>query len=243
MEGILVFFLSYLILLILWFVLVLLFFSLSLVFKKNLVAIPEVLTYLVSFGIQIYLIGYALYILWLIISNHEWLLLILALIFGGFVIGFWQTIYDFLLFPFNALSNYFLNKVGETDFSEDIVAGEVLDEDNKVIDISEGDTALKRRFAKYFLSVYAMNLIPLIIFPVEREGLYLFDFVTKPFFQIISLTLIFGVPYGVYRKIRYKSFLTKDKRYFLIQVWKISLCIYLPLLVILYLFALVTNTL
>ncbi|MFH0936940.1 MAG: hypothetical protein V1808_01450 [Candidatus Daviesbacteria bacterium] len=242
MESILIFILGYLIFFIFWLVFVLLFFALSFITKKNLVAIPVGLTYLISFGIQLFLFGYAIYILWQLITNHEWLFLIFAFIFGGFVLGFWGMIYEFLLFPFKASSLYFLEKVEGTDFSETTVVGEILDKDNKVVDVSEGETSIKTRFAKYFLAVYTYNLVYLIISPGDRS-LAPFDYVTTPFFQIISLTFIIGIPYGIYRRIKYKAFFTKDKRYFFIQTWKISLYIFIPLSIILYLLAQGTNTL
>lgn len=243
MEGILLFIISYIVLLIFWLIFVILFFALSFIVRKNLVSIPVGLTILVSFSIQLFIIGYAIYILWQIISNAQWLLLILALIFGGFIIGWWQLIYELLLTPFTVSALYFLAKVESTDFGEDTVVGEILDKDNKVIDISEGETSVKTRFAKYFLVVYALYLIPMVIFPVEREGLSPLDYLTKPFFQIISTTLMVSIPYGIYRKIKYKSFFPKDKRYFLIHVWKIALYIFIPFMVLLYLLAIVTNTL
>lgn len=242
MENILLFILGYLVLIIFWIVLVLLFYFLSFISKKNLVSIPVGFTYILSIAIQFMLIGYALYTLWQIVSNREWWLLILAFVFGSFIIGMWQAIYDLLLAPFKASAIYFLEKVEKTDFGENTVVGEVLDKDNKVINISEGETSLKTRFAKYFLLFYAFNLIYILIYPAERAGLAPFDFVIKPFFQIISSTILIGFPYGIYRKIKYKSFFTKDKRYFLIQVWKISLYIFIPLAIILFIVALATNT-
>ena len=158
-------------------------------------------------------------------------------------IGLISGVLGFLQMPFMLIPGYFAEKMENMDLEEDTVAGEILDKDNKVIDISEGETSLKTRFAKYFLAVYALNLTSLIIFPLEREGLALFGYVTKPFFQIISLTLIVGTPYGIYRKIKHKAFFTKDKRYFLIQVWKISLYIFIPFVIGVYLLALATNTL
>ncbi len=243
MEGVLIFIAGYVIFLFFWLLFVLLFFALSFIFKKNLVTIPVGITYLISFGIQLYIFGYSIYLLWQIISNGEWLLLVLAFVFGGFIIGLWQTIYSFLLAPFIVLATYFLEKVEDTDFGENITAAEILDKDNNVVGVIEGETTIKVRLAKYFLAVYALPLASLLIFPVEREGLAPIDYFTKPFFQIISLTMIVGIPYGIFRKIKRKSFFTKDKRYFLIQTWKIGLYIFIPLLVIVYFLALGTNTL
>lgn len=229
--------------LIVWYVVVLIFYFLSFIFKKNLASIPCGLIYIVSILIQLYLFGYALYFLWQLIRGHEWLLLVLALIFGGFIINWWRIIYSLLLAPFSWMAETFLNKFSATDLNEDVLAGEVLDKDNKVIDVTEGETSIKKRFAKYFIGFYAFNLVYLLISPAEREGLAILDFITKPFFQIIGSTIIVGIPYGIIRLLRHKPFLTKDKRYFLIQTWKICLYIFIPLSVIVLGLAILTNTL
>lgn len=243
MEGVLIFIISYAIIIIVWLIFATLLFALSLIFKKNLSAIPVGITYILGFIIQLGLVIYAISILWQIISHGEWLILILALIFGSFIIGWWQFIYSLLLMPFSVSASYFLSKIDDTDFKDETLSGEVLDEKGKVIGVSESETSLKTRFAKYFLAVYLLDLIPLIIFPVEREGMAPLDYITKPFFQIIGLTLIIGIPYAIYRKIKYKTLLTKDKRYFLIQTWKISLYIFIPFSIIVYTLAILTNTL
>lgn len=243
MNGILIFILSYIGFLIVWYVVVLIFYFLSYIFKKNLASIPYGLIYIISILIQLYLFGYALYFLWQLIRGHEWLLLVLALIFGGFVMNWWQVIYSLLLAPFSWIAETFLNKFSATDLNEDVLAGEILDKDNKVIDVTEGETSIKKRFAKYFIGFYVFNLVYMLISPAEREGLAVFDFITKPFFQIIGSTIIVGVPYGIIRLLRHKPFLTKDKRYFLIQTWKICLYIFIPLSVIVLGLAILTNTL
>lgn len=243
MEGIIIFIIGYLILIVVWLVFSTLLFALSFLFRKNLSSIPIGITYILSFIVQWGLIIYAFYILWQLISNGEWLLLILALIFGGFILGWWQFFYNLLLMPFMATATYFFDKVENTNFGDETVAGEVLDEKGKVVGIAEGDTSLKRRFAKYFIAVYVLQLAPIILFPVEREGFAPIDFVTTPFFRTITLTLIIGIPYGIYRLVRHKEFFTKDKRYFLIQTWKIALYIFIPFLAILFALAVLTNTL
>ncbi len=233
LSNILIVLIIYLVYLLVWFILNLLAYFLSLVFKTKkilgfFVGAAAVLYYIFTF-----LLG--LYLLWIIISlllSGLLLWFFIMLFFGIFVI---YGIVGFLQAPFVLIPTYFLEKIEKANFGENIVVGEILDKDNKIIDVSEGETSLKIRFAKYFLAIYALNLTSLIIFPVEREGLAPFDFITKPFFQIISLTLIVGIPYGISRKIKRKAFFTKDKRYFLIKTWKIALYIFIPLSVIVYL--------
>jgi hypothetical protein len=154
--------------------------------------------------------------------------------------SWWEAIYSLMLMPFQVSAMYFLEKVEKTDFGDESITGEVLDEKGNVVGISQSETSLKRNFAKYFLAVYLYNLVYLIISPGDRT-LAPFEYITTPFFQIISLTLLVGIPYGIYRKIRHKSFFTKDNRYFFIQTWKTTLYIFIPLSVILYILTIRIN--
>jgi hypothetical protein len=242
MQGILIFILSYLSLLLAWFVISIVFYLISLISKKNLAFIPLGLTYIVAFLIQWYIFGYAAYLLWSMIKGHEWLMLLFSLLVGGFVIGWWQMIYNFLLAPFYGIANYYSDKLCEVDFKEEIVQAEVLDMNNKVIDVIEGETSIKTRFAKYFIGLYFFNLLYLLVFPEERKGLLILDYITKPFLQIIGATFLIGIPFGIYRLIRYRKFFTKDKRYFFIQTWKVALYIFIPFTIFLFLVSILTNT-
>lgn len=224
-----------------WFVINLVAYFFAVAFKKPailavFVGLAVIVVQILNFGIGIGLFIYTISLLF--DGQFLWFLL---MIFIG--ISLISGVLGFLQMPFMLIPGYFAEKFENVDLEEDTVIGEILDKDNKIVDISEGETSLKTRFAKYFLAVYALGLVNLIIFPVEREGLAPLAYITKPFLQIISLSLIIGIPYGIYRKIKHKPFFTKDKRYFLIQTWKVYLYIFIPLLVIVYLLALGTNTL
>lgn len=241
MNTILLAVLVYVSYLFIWFVVNLIAYFIAIAFKKPVVigvfvGLAVIVVQILNFGIGI---GLLIYTISLLLDGQ--FLWFLVMIFIG--IGLISGILGFLQMPFMLIPGYFAEKIEDMDLEEDTVVGEILDKDNKVVDISEGETSLKTRFAKYFLAIYALGLVNLIIFSVEREGLVPIDYITKPFFQIISLTLIIGIPYGIYRKIKHKAFFPKDKRYFLIQTWKISLYIFIPLLIIVYLLALGTNTL
>ena len=113
MEAIFSFIIGYILLLFVWLIILLVFTGLSYITRKNLTTIPYFINSLISVAVKLYLIGYGLLVLWFLVMNKEWLLLLLALIFGGLIIGFWEMIYDFLLFPFGLLSAYFLTKTDE----------------------------------------------------------------------------------------------------------------------------------
>jgi len=238
----------YIILLLIWLVINVVFYALSLVSKKAVFAIPFGLNAVVNYIIQIYfLIIYPLYLIWQIIVAKAWLFLILFFFLGSLIIGFYQMIVSFLITPFGFITYYFseksAHKMDEAEQDKDVVAGEILDEKGKVIGTTEPDSMISVRMAKYFLGVYFMGVGYLVLFPVEREGIIWWGYITKPFVQIITYTLFVGGFYIIFHKLKYKSFFPKDKRLFYIRVWKTTLFIFIPLGVLLYFLALLTNTL
>lgn len=240
MNTVLIVAFVYILYLFIWFVINLVAYFSSIAFKKiviinTFVGLTVIVVQLLNFGLGIWLLLYTFSFLF---SGQFIWFFIMIFIGIGFILG----VLRYLQMPFMLIPIYFAEKVEKIDFDEDTVVGEILDKDNRVIDISEGETSLKTRFAKYFLAFYAYNLIYILIFPGEREGLATFDYITKPLFQIIGSTLLIGLPYGIYRKIKYKAFFPRDKRYFLIQVWKLSLYIFIPLSIVVFLIT-VTNTL
>ena len=219
MENILWFLLGYLLLLTIWLVFVLLFFALSFVFRKNLSLVPSGLTYLISYGIQLFLFGYAVYMFWQIIVSHQWLLLIFALIFGGFILSIWQMMYNLFLTPFIALSLYFSNKVDKTDFNDDAIEAEILDKDNKVIDVSVGSSRINKKLATIFLINYIVNLIYIITHPQQYHMLGWWDYMITPIFFMVQNIIIFGIVIGIYNKIKHHKFIWRGKKQFLIQTF------------------------
>jgi hypothetical protein len=149
MQGIIDFVIGYLIILVIWTIFTVILYWFSLLFKKNFTTIALAINMLISWGIQIYLFGYAIYILWQIVTAHEWLLLVLALVFGGFILGFWGMVYDWLLTPFTMVTAYFTataedkiekhkNKLHESkehhsshDSEGTVLEGEVLNENKR----------------------------------------------------------------------------------------------------------------
>lgn len=232
MESILIFVISYISLIFIWLVFSTILFALSFILKKNLSVIPVGVTYILSFIIQWGLIIYAIYILWQFISHGEWIALIVALVLGGFIIGWWQLIYDLLLMPFLASATYFLNKIENTDFKDNTLTGEVVDDKGHVIKVVESDLAVSKRLAMWFLIAYALNLFSLIInrgdYPTYKWG----DFVTTPFLWIISYTIFFGIFLGLYYKLRKGKFFYNGKKYFLASNLRIQSIILVCLFVL-----------
>lgn len=217
MEGILIFLLGYLILFSIWMVFILLFYALSYVSRKNLVVIPFGLTQLISFGIQLFLIGYAFYIVWQLITSHAWVFLILAFIFGGFILSFWGAIYELILVPFKASSLYFMERIERANFDGEIIAAEILDKDNKVIGITDGSSTDKR-LAIFFLIDYGINLLYVITHPQQYQMIAWWDYLITPMFFMAQNIIIFGIIIGVYNKIRHHKFIWRNKKHMFIKI-------------------------
>ncbi len=208
------------------------FFSIALKKKGILTALATLS--LIGLYILNFLVGIGLF--WWAISlllNGEFLLFI-ALIFFG--IGLISGLISYLQMPFVFITAYFANKLEDVDFNEDIATAEILDKDNKVVGKIEGNTAVSIRLAKYFVAFFALNLASMIFFPAQGRAYGVLDYLTTPATQVFGGTLFVGVPYAIYHKIRHKSFFSKDKRYFFIQVWKLNLIVFGALEIVVFLF-------
>lgn len=168
--------------------------------------------------------------------DHQYLWLFVYIIIGYSIAGW---LFNVVTIPFLLIQTYFATKLESFNFIEDIERAEILDENNRVVGVSEGDNTVSTRLAKYFVAFYILNLVCMIIFPEENKLYKWGDYLVTPFLQIIGGTLIIGIPYLIYHKIRYKTFFPFDKRYFYIKVWKtwIVICvIYLVIAILLRLF-------
>lgn len=224
MTGIINFVLIYIFLLLVWSILNLILFCVSILFRKNLSSISLVLSVLLDNGIQLFLFGYALYILWLIIKAHEWLLLIFALVFGGFILGLWQTIYGLLLSPFNMVSFFFTSKFEDINQRrEEEFVGEYISPEGKVIDKFESEARLNRRLAKYFIADYLVNLLYILTHPQQYKIYGWADYIFTPAFFMLQMMIVFGLIIGIYNMIRHKKFIYPDKKSYLIKVFKFDI--------------------
>lgn len=241
LTSILIFIIVYLAYLFIWFIINLLAYFSAIAFKKPavlgaIVGLSVIIVQILNFGIGI---GLLLYTISLLFDGQ--FLWFLVMIFIG--IGLISGILGFLQMPFMLIPGYFAEKIEEIDLEEDVERAELLDEKGNVLDVLEGEGTVATRLAKYFLALYALGLVTLIIMPVEREGITGLGFLTEPFWDVARFTFFVGIPYAIYHKVKKKSFFPKDKRYFLISVWRISLIIGIPLVLFVFLLALATNTL
>ncbi|MCM8787532.1 MAG: hypothetical protein NC935_05705 [Candidatus Omnitrophica bacterium] len=221
MKTLLIVLIAYLSYLLLWFIVNLLAYYISIVFKKKAVlffifGLTSLIVIFLEWGTFGLLFLYALSLLF----SGKFLAFIILFFFG---IGLVQMGLNSIKMPFVFISYYFLTKLANFNLEEQIEKGEILDEKGKVIDVIEGETTISTRLAKYFLLFYGVNLLEIIIFPDARKGFLLGDFIVVPIFKIIGGTIIFGLLYSIYHKIKFHSFLPQDKRYFLINTWRLNL--------------------
>lgn len=235
---ILVVYLGYLII---WVIIVSLAYFLSLLIRKSypisfISGLSQIAVYILFTIFGIWALVYSIQLL----VSFRWLeLFIMGFIGFGIIAG----LLNILTLPFYGIPLFFQEKISETDFGEDIERAEILDKKGKVLKVIEGETAIKRNIAKYFIAFFSLNLLSIFIFPTKGEHLLALDYITKPFFQVIGGTFIFGLPYLIYHRVKYKSFFPEDKRYFFINTWKLSLYILVPSLVVLLLISIITGTL
>lgn len=210
------FIVGYVILLVAWLILNLFFYSLAVVTRKAYSSIPLILTAILSWVIQIYIFIYAISILWQIIAAKNWLLLILALVFGGFIVGLWQMIYGFLLAPIAGIAAYFSELA--TKNLEDTYAEEGKHEKSKDWDKST------RYLAKWFLIGYGISFLRYLL--ITSGGLGPVWFVILPMVVLMVTAAIFAVFLGIWNIIKTKSFWGKSKKTFTAKCFKASAVIY-----------------
>lgn len=168
-------------------------------------------------------------LIWVGISlflNKQYLWLIIYLFIGSSIVGWF---FNILQLPFIFIQTYFADKLERFDFNENVIEAEILDDKNRVIGKTEGESNITRRLAIYFVLFYVINFISMLVFPDENKNYNWGDYLVTPFLQIIGGTIIIGIPYAIYHAIRYRRLIQSDKRYFLIAVWKIWLVIFVIL--------------
>lgn len=203
----------------LWFVANVVLYYLSIALKKPVIFESFHAASTVFLWLYNTILGFGL--LWIGISllmNRQFLWLIVYLFIGASIIGWFINM---IQLPFVFIQAYFVSKLEDFDFKENVETAEILDEKNKVIGVTEGNSAITIRLARYFTIFYLINLLEMIIFPRDIKGYGWGDYLVTPFLQIVGGTLIVGIPYALYHRARYGSFLSQDRRYFLIKVWKV----------------------
>lgn len=169
--------------------------------------------------------------IWLIslLVQGEFIWFVLLLFFG---IGLITQFLSFLQMPFLLINAYFIDKIESIDFDEDVVTAEILDENNEVIGLIEGDTKISLKLATYFVIFFLFNLMDMVLFPPENQTIQTADYLITPTLKVLGGTFFLGLPYGLYRKVKHGSFFPYDKRYFFINIWKFWLILLVIMLFI-----------
>ncbi|MFH2062281.1 MAG: hypothetical protein ABIJ43_04830 [Candidatus Beckwithbacteria bacterium] len=203
------------------------FYALGLISKKPVFVLSHGLNIIINIVIQVYFAIYPLYLVWQIIISRQWLFLFLFIILGRFIVGIYQIITAFFVVPFGLITTYFSdkleNKISQIKQEEDTVEGEILDEDENIVGVTEADSKISIRMAKYFLLNYCFLLSYMVMFPSEKVLISWFYYIIEPFFEIVIFTIFFGLFYSLFNKIKNKRFFPEDKRYWFIKVWKVTL--------------------
>lgn len=221
MTGIIEFLIGYILLIVFWLIVNLFFYALSIVFKKGFFFVPFAINTLLNWAIQIYLIVYPLYILWQIIVAKEWLILILALIFGWFIIGWWQMIVGFLTAPFSGITIYFSEKAAKKlDRKEDGYEYEVLSPEGEIVRKYKSWGKTHKDFAKWFVISFCIAFIHQFQTSESNYWKGLMWYVLTPVIIIVLASIVIGLLLGIYNILKKRPFLGEDRYEFLVKILK-----------------------
>lgn len=216
--------------LILWGVVCLVAYSIALVFKKpsiihNLATISTIVIFilegLIGLGLLIYTIS--------LLFSGQFIWFLIMIFFGLSLLG---GILGFLKVPFMVIPLHFSDKIEKMNMSEEVVSGEILDKDNKVIGISEGDITINIKLARSFLIVYLLNVFSLIMNQNEYPDSMWGDYITSPFLWTTSSVLFVGLLVGIWNKVKGHHFFYPTKKQFLTKTLNVIAIIMVILFII-----------
>ncbi len=228
MEGLLNFISIYIGLIIFWLIVNVIFYALTIVTKKALFFIPFFINTIFNWALQIYIVGYFLYLLWQTIIAKEWLILVLTFVFASFLIGFWQMIISFLMFPINGitifLSQRAAEKVERNDNEE--FDYEYISPEGKIIGKFQSDDKANKLLARWFLVSYGVTFLHQFTKSGGSGGLGLIWLLILPMVVVALASLIIAIFVGIWKLIKTKSFFGNNKISFITTCLKIEAIIY-----------------
>lgn len=197
--------LIYLSILLLWGVINLVTFAVSFLRKKNYLKGLDLLNNIFLGIIQFGLFLWAGSILWLLFLNKEWLLLFLALMFGGVILNFYAMFYGMLAAPFLLITTSLSKRIEKTkDTAWQEYEGEIIS-DGKVVSSFMSDDKVNKRLAVWFLVDYFSYLFSYLIDIQGRLNWGWSDYVTSPIFGILLFSIPIMIIYLVYNLARHKQ--------------------------------------
>lgn len=224
MEGLLSFLIGYVLLLLAWLLINAVSYALTVMTKKGFFFIPYTINILINWAIQIYFIIWPLYLVWQILVAKEWLLLILALIFGSFYIGFQQMIVAWLTMPFSYLTLFFVTEAEKKTHKDEEVDYEYISSDGKVVGKYTSIDKKDRIVTKWFL----ISLVIAYLNQAQADGnpsgpIW---YVVIPFIVLITWIVILGILLGLWNLVRRRHFFGADVREYFTKILKIYSFIY-----------------
>jgi len=226
MNNILILILVYISYLLIWSAVNFLGFIISIIFKKPQVmkvisGISQVVIYILDLIIGI---GLIIYIISLLLSGQILLFIIMILVGVGIVSG----LISFLQLPFSFIPTFFETKIESMENEPDYERAEILDKDNKVIEVIEPEKKLNRQLAIYFGVIYALQLFGLLRNLNEYPySTYKFgDYLVMPFVWTFTLILFFAILIGIFYLFKHRKFFYPRKKVFLIKTEKLAAIIW-----------------
>lgn len=227
MSGIINFLITYIALLVFWLIVNGFFYALTVVTRRGFFFIPFAINTLLNWAIQIIFIAYPLYIVWQIIVAKEWLLLVLFLILGGFLIRFWQVIIGFLTFPFTIITIRFSEKAAKNlETKEEEIEYEVLSPEGEVVGKYQSWSKTHKELAKWFVISFIIAFVNQFMRSDYGEWLGLTWYLIIPMFGLILGSIVIGFFVGIYNLIKKRKFFGEDRYIFLSKTLKIYVIIY-----------------
>lgn len=228
MSAILNFLFGYVAILIFWLIINLFFYALTTISRKGFFFIPFALNTLLNWAIQIYLLFYYAYnYIWKSIISKEWLLLIISLVFGSFLIGFWQFVYGLLVMPISGITVYFSEQATKfLDRKGNEFDYEVISPEGKIIEKNQSLDKSQKMLSLWFIVTFVILFIRQFTTTWSDNSFGPIWFVIIPMFVILTSAIFVGFFVGIFNLIKKRRFFTENRYEYLATTLKIVAIIY-----------------
>ncbi len=223
---------AWIILVILWNIFVLLVYFLAVAFRtpiifKILVMLSMVLRVIIYILMSLILI----YIGFELIANGYILFFIIYLFGGGYV--FILVGANLIIVPFMALPIYLAEKLEDRATVKKVIVSHDLENDTKNIALKQEVDNDFMNMAKWFIKLYFLHVVYLFIVPffgIHQTSLI--EYIGQPLALILCITILIGMPYGIYCLIKHKGFLCKNKQLFFMRAWRFGFYLWAIVLIL-----------
>jgi len=232
MNTFIIFLVAFISYLVFWFALNVLAYFISIVFKSKkpiqmVTGLGMVILYLLNFAIGIWMIWIGLNMLF----EGEIFWLIVYILIGASILSY---IFSFIQMPFIFITVYFSEKIEDIDFNETATRVDILNEKGEIVARTERGSESLSRMAMYFVILYGLNLFHALFISPDTESVGWGFYIVNPFSGVVFMSLVTGVPYGIFNKINNKPFFTRDKKDFFVDIWRAGTFITIGVIFMLY---------